>query len=96
MGGPGKGAGGVAPETATDTNFENKFSESKIGEGKTLQEMYVYGVPEKGDAPSAYRDATKAASQEAASSLSKTRVPREMESMVKEYFDSVESDVAAD
>lgn len=93
MGGPGQGAGGVAPEAATSTNFKDEFSASKVGEGRTLQEMHVYGVPEKENVSAEYREAAKSASQAATSSLSNSRVPREMESRVKGYFDSVEQGV---
>jgi len=55
--------------------------------------MHVYGVPEKENVSAEYREAAKSASQAATSSLSNSRVPREMESRVKGYFDSVEQGV---
>ena len=89
-GGAGHGRGGVPPESPTDTSFQHKMSQSKINKGKILHELFVSGVPEKGEASSEYSDIVKAAKQDAAGSLARDKVPREYEDAVKTYFDSID------
>ncbi len=89
-GGEGIGRGGQPPEGATQTAFKNQMSQSKINQGKILQQLFVSGVPEKGDAAAEYASVVEAAKRHAASSLARDKVPREYEDMVKTYFDSLE------
>ena len=89
-GGEGQGRGGQPLEEYTDTDWKKERDPSKISEGRILQQVFVKGVPEKGEALVAYGSITKAAKQEAASSLARDRIPKEYEEMVKKYFDSIE------
>jgi hypothetical protein len=89
-GGEGQGRGGQPLEEYTDTDWKKERDPTKISEGRILQQIFVKGVPEKGEALVAYGSITKAAKQEAASSLARDRIPREYEEMVKKYFDSIE------
>ena len=57
-----------------------------MNKGKIINQVYVYGVPEKGEALKNYTDSMRSAKQEAISSMEKTRVPREYEEMVRDYF----------
>ena len=89
-GGQGQGRGGAPPEAPDQTAFTDEQSKSKVSEGRILQQVFVKGVPEKGEALVAYGELTKAAKSEAAGALAKDQVPREYEEMVKQYFDSIE------
>lgn len=89
-GGEGQGRGGVPPESPTDTTFQHKMSQSKINKGKILHELFISGVPDKGEALAEYSDVVRAAKQEAAGSLARDKVPREYEDAVKTYFDSID------
>lgn len=89
-GGEGKGRGGSPLENMTADNFKNEMSQSKLNKGKTLQQLFVSGVPDKGDAVAEYTDVVESARKQAASSLAKDKVPREYESLVKSYFDSLD------
>lgn len=91
-GGEGKGRGGRPPEGMTDTSFESTLSPSKVNKGKILHQLFVSGVPEKGEALVEYAEVVKTAKREAASSLARDRIPREYEGMVKRYFDSLEQE----
>lgn len=86
----GHGRGGQPLENMTDTAFKNEMTKSAINKGKILHEIMVYGVPEKGESSTEYASIVEAAKQHAASSLSKDKIPREYEDMVKTYFDSLE------
>lgn len=90
MGQRGHGRGGEALENMTDTAFKDENEKSKMNRGKILQEVFVTGTPEKGDAPVEYTEIVKAARQQAASSLARDRIPQEYEDMVKGYFDSLD------
>lgn len=89
-GGEGKGRGGEPPENATATSFESKRSASKVNQGKVLQELFVSGIPDKGDAANEYAEIIQAARQGAASALARDRVPRDCQDAVKSYFDSLD------
>jgi hypothetical protein len=89
-GGEGKGRGGAPLENKTDTGFKSELSPSKINKGTILHQLFVAGVPEKGDALAEYVDVVRSAKQLAAGSLARDQVPREYETMVKTYFDSLE------
>jgi hypothetical protein len=88
-GGEGIGKGGIPPESQSNTAFTDKKSESRLGEGAILNQIFVQGLPEKGEFPEAYTSAALAAKQDAAGALARNRVPREYEEMVKGYFDSL-------
>ena len=94
-GGQGRGRGGNPLENASDTAFVNRMSPGQIQQGKILHQLFISGVPDKGEALTEYSDAVKAARQEAASSLARDRIPREYEGMIKTYFDSLEPGGAA-
>ena len=89
-GGQGRGQGGVPLENASDTAFVNRMSPGKVRQGRVLHQMFVSGVPEKGEALTEYSEALESARQDAASSLARDRIPREYEGMIKTYFDSLE------
>lgn len=89
-GGEGIGRGGLPLENRTDTAFKRELSNSKINQGKVLHQLFVSGIPEKGEAAAEYSDVVQAAKQHAASSLARDRIPREYEDMVKTYFDSLD------
>lgn len=89
-GGEGRGRGGEPPENPTETAFQPKMSPSKINKGQVLQQLFVAGVPDKGDALAEYTEVVRSARQQAADSLSREQIPREYEEMVKQYFDSLE------
>ncbi len=89
-GGKGKGRGGQPLENMTASNFKNEMSASKLNKGKILQQLFVSGVPEKGEAVAEYTDVVESARKQAASSLAKDKIPREYESLVKSYFDSLD------
>ena len=89
-GGKGRGRGGSPPENPMDTQFQPKMSRSKINKGRILHQLFVSGVPDKGEALAEYADMVRAAQQHAAGSLARDRIPREYENMVKAYFDSLE------
>ena len=89
-GGSGQGRGGLPLENRTETAFKPKLSPSQVGKGTVLQQLFVAGVPEKGEALVEYTDVLRSAREEAAGSLARETVPREYESMVKTYFDSLE------
>lgn len=89
-GGEGRGRGGRPLENKTETEFKSQLSPSRINKGRILHQLFVSGVPEKGDAPAEYAEVIQAARQHAASSLARDQVPREYEAMVKAYFDSLE------
>jgi len=91
-GGEGQGRGGLPLENRTDTAFKNEMSKSKVNQGKILHQLFVSGIPEKGEAAVEYSDVVQAAKQQAASSLARDRIPREYEDMVKTYFDSLETE----
>jgi RNA polymerase-interacting CarD/CdnL/TRCF family regulator len=90
-GGHGKGRGGLPLENMSATNFKNEMSPSKLNKGKILQQLFVSGVPEKGEAVAEYSDVVESARKQAASSLAKDKIPREYESLVKSYFDSLDT-----
>jgi hypothetical protein len=85
----GKG-GGTPDEVGNETGFADKRSKSKVGEGKILHQIFVKGVPEKGEASVDYQKVSRAARQEAANSLAQDKIPREYEDMVKQYFNSLD------
>lgn len=89
-GGQGRGRGGNPLENASDTAFVNKMSPGHMQQGKILHQLFISGVPDKGEALTEYSDVLKSARQEAASSLARDRIPREYEGMIKTYFDSLE------
>lgn len=86
----GKG-GGIPPERMSKTNFKEEKSPSKQGKGKILNQMWVYGTPEKGDARKEYSAEVRNAKEDAMSSLARNPVPKEYEDMVKSYFSSLDS-----
>lgn len=88
-GGEGQGRGGNPPEAPTDTTFKDEFSASQLNKGKILHELFVAGVPEKGDARREYSDLMDAAREDAAGALARDKIPLEYETMVKQYFDSL-------
>ncbi|MFT5242067.1 MAG: hypothetical protein ACI9X0_003056 [Kiritimatiellia bacterium] len=90
-GGEGKGKGGLPPEAPTLTTFQEELSASKLHKGKILHELFVAGVPEKGEARREYADMVQAARDQAAGALARDKIPLEYETMVKTYFDSLES-----
>ena len=90
-GGEGQGRGGAPLENRTATTFQDEFSESQLNRGTILNQLFVKGVPERGEATSEYADVARAARQHAASSLAQDKIPREYEEMVKKYFDTIES-----
>ncbi len=89
-GGQGQGSGGRPPENPTDTAFKNRISDGRIKKGRILHQIFVSGVPEKGAARSEYVEVTRAAKDHAAGYLSREKIPREAEEMVKKYFDELE------
>ena len=89
-GGEGMGRGGQPLENMTETTFKSKMSPSKINKGKILHQLFISGVPEKGEAFTEYVDVVRAAKEHAAGSLARDRIPREYEDMVKTYFDSLD------
>ena len=93
-GGQGRGRGGIPLENASETAFVSRMSPGRVRPGRLLHQIFVSGVPEKGEAPAEYSDALKSARQEAASSLARDRIPREYEGMVKTYFDSLDPENA--
>jgi hypothetical protein len=62
-----------------------------MSEGKVLQQLFVSGVPDKGEALVEYVDLARSARQEAAGYLARDPVPLEAEKMVKQYFDTLET-----
>lgn len=90
-GGEGKGRGGEPPEFPTATQFKPELSPSKINKGKILHELFVSGVPQKGEALREYSVAVGAARQHAANALAREKIPREYERMVKRYFESLDA-----
>ena len=95
-GGEGRGRGGRPPEQMTPTGFEDKLTQSKVGKGSIINQRWVQGVPDKGDAVNDYSSAVRAARDQALDSLAKTRVPREYEEQVKRYFSSLEPEKGKD
>lgn len=91
-GGEGTGKGGLPGENKTDVAFENDKVDGKISQGKIINHMFVQGLPEKGEASEDYVNAVQSARQEATSSLARDKVPREYEEMVKNYFDTLETE----
>ena len=88
-GGEGQGRGGNPPEQQTNVSFKDELYDSRVNKGKILNQLYVYGVPEKGEVTEEYVNAVRAAQQDATSSLARNKVPREYEDAVKGYFDSL-------
>ena len=86
---PGRGNGGKAPEQMTQTGTEDKLSKSKIAKGQILNQRWIYGVPEKGEAQREYTNDVRSARDDAMTSLAKNRIPREYEERVKKYFSSL-------
>ena len=89
-GGRGMGRGGDPLEEMSATAAAAVRSPSQVSRGAILHQMFVYGVPEKGEALEAYTNIARAAKQEAANSLARNRVPREYEELVKSYFDALD------
>jgi len=89
QGGEGHGQGAPAQENKTATTFKSELTNSKINQGKIVNQTFVYGVPEKGEALEEYINTVQAAKQDATSALSRSKVPREYEDMVKNYFDTI-------
>jgi hypothetical protein len=89
-GGEGQGRGGTPLESMSDTSFKSEISPSKINKGKILHQLFISGIPEKGEARVEYADVVESAKQHAANSLARDRIPREYEDIVKSYFDSIE------
>ena len=90
-GGQGQGRGGKPPESPTQTAFNDEKSPSQTSRGKILHELFVTGVPEKGEAIQEYADLLHAAREDAAGALARDKVPREYEEMVKRYFDALDT-----
>lgn len=93
-GGQGQGKGGSPLENFTPTKFKEEMSEQKINKGRILHQIFVKGVPEKGEARVEYTDAVRAAKQDATGYLARDTIPREAEEMVKKYFDELDLDPA--
>ncbi len=89
-GGAGQGRGGRPPERMTATGLEKQMSNSKMQKGKILNQRWIYGVPEAGDAQREYTNEIRSAKEDAMNSLAKSKVPREYEEHVKQYFSNLE------
>jgi len=88
-GGRGQGQGGKVAENRTDTSFKSELSNSRINQGKIVNQLSVYGVPDTGEAREEYTGAVLSAKQAAAGALARSKVPREYENMVRNYFDTL-------
>ena len=89
-GGPGKGRGGRPGEQEDDVDFKKTQAKSKFHrQGKIIGTMLYKGLPGKGPGRQEYEEVHRAAEQAVDDSLEKARVPKALETMVKQYFDDI-------
>ena len=92
MGGPGIGAGGIAPVAEEEVDFEITGVKGEIRKGRLVGSFFVDGKQLKGEAKIAYSEAVEAAGNGAAEALERDRIPRVYEDYVREYFHRMKTD----
>ncbi len=89
MGGPGIGAGGIAPIEPEDVSFQADKIQGKIRKGRVVGGFFIDGKQLKGEARAAYVEEVEAARVEAAQALDQEQIPGVYENYVRDYFSSL-------
>jgi len=92
MGGPGIGAGGVAPVTPEDVKFQTHKLKGEIQKGRVVGSFFTDGKALRGEAKVAYQEAVEAAEADMARAMEQEEIPRPYEEYVREYFHSMKAE----
>jgi hypothetical protein len=82
----GQGEGGLAPEEATDVDFNKEKQKVASGKGSIIGQVLVEGDQIKGDLNPAWGETAIAAERDATDRINRDRVPRQYQRAVRNYF----------
>ena len=92
MGGPGRGRGGRAPFTETDTTLLPDRVSGQFQDAPILGSVLVDGLPARGEASVEFSDVVLQSRQAAEDALNRENVPLTYRSSVRRYFDALETE----
>jgi len=87
MGGPGQGKGGSAPFGKRSKNIVDSKVSGKVGQGEMIGVHFHKGLPDKTSTEIETSPSIPSVKQEEEEEINRTRIPRALRGVVKNYFD---------
>lgn len=89
QGGPGRGRGGSAGETADDEKWQKLKARTALGQGPIIGTTLVEGEQVRGESRAEFAAVVEEAAQKATESIENNVIERQYQGVIKAYFDSL-------